>query len=117
MADVFDALVSVLRDTRLELDLNDLLRSTVNVFHRAAAQVRRQLDRNEDEQKRSQAEKDGSEVRSVELELLIAEGVTMIERRNAFEALRTVLPTSSRRNRNGLAAVRRLTATAISPRG
>ncbi len=88
LGDVFDALVSVLGDTRLEPDLENLLWSTVNLFHRAAAQVQRQLDRNEDEQKRSQAEQDGSEIRSVELERLIAEGVTMIERRNAFEAFR-----------------------------
>jgi len=87
LADAFDALVSVLADTRLEPDLEDLLWSTVNLFHRAAAQVGRRLDRNEDEQKRSQAELDGSEIRSVELVRRIAEG-TMIERRNAFEAFR-----------------------------
>jgi hypothetical protein len=33
-------------------------------------------------------EQDGSEVRSVELERLTAEGVSLIERRNAFEAFR-----------------------------
>jgi hypothetical protein len=80
LADIFDALVAVLSGTRLKPDLEDLLWSTVNLLHRAAAQVQRQLDRNEDEQRRSQAEQD--EIRSVELERLIAEGVTMIERRN-----------------------------------
>jgi hypothetical protein len=64
-ADIFDALVSLLGDTRLEPEIEDLLWSTVNLFHRAAAQVQRQLDRNEDEQKRSQAEQDGPGIRSV----------------------------------------------------
>ena len=39
VADIFDALVSTLSDTRLEPDLENLLFSTVNVFHRAATQV------------------------------------------------------------------------------
>ena len=34
LADVFDALVSTLTDTRLEPDREDLLWATVNVFHR-----------------------------------------------------------------------------------
>jgi hypothetical protein len=37
---------------------------------------------------RSQREQDGSEVKSVELERLTAEGQTLIERRNAFELMR-----------------------------
>ena len=36
VADIFDALVATLSDTRLEPDLEDLLWSTVNLFHRAA---------------------------------------------------------------------------------
>ena len=35
VADIFDALVATLSDTRLEPDLEDLLWSTVNLFHRA----------------------------------------------------------------------------------
>ena len=50
--------------------------------------MQRELDANEDRQRRSQQEQDGSEIRSVELERLIAEGLTLIERRNAFELLR-----------------------------
>jgi hypothetical protein len=88
IADIFDALVATLADTRLEPDLDDLLWSTVNVFHRAAGRIARELDDNEQAQKRSQREQDGSEVKSVELERLIAEGMTMIERRNAFELMR-----------------------------
>src|SRR5712672_3956880 len=88
VADIFDALVSTLADTRLEPDLEDLLWSTVNLFHRAADRVERDLDSNERAQKRSQKEQDGSEIRSVELERLLAEGMTLIERRNTMELFR-----------------------------
>jgi hypothetical protein len=60
----------------------------VNVFHRAQARIDRALDANEQAQTQSQAEQDGSEIRSVDLERLIAQGLTLIERRNAYEALR-----------------------------
>jgi len=88
VADIFDALVSTLGDTRLEPDLEDLLWSAVNLFHRAVDRVQRALDDNEDAQKRGQKEQDGSEIRSVELERLIAEGKTLIERRDSMELFR-----------------------------
>ena len=88
VADIFDALVSTLGDTRLEPDLEDLLWSTANLFHRAADRVQRALDDNEDAQKRSQKEQDGSEIRSVELERLVSEGITLIERRDSMEFFR-----------------------------
>jgi hypothetical protein len=72
----------------MEPDLEDLLWSTVNLFHRAGDRVERELDSNEQAQKRSQKDQDGSEIRSVELERLIAEGMTLIERRNVFELTR-----------------------------
>ena len=74
VADIFDALVAILTDTRLEPDLEELLWSTVNLFHRAVERIERQLDDNEQAQRRSQKEQDGSEIRSVELERLTAEG-------------------------------------------
>jgi hypothetical protein len=88
ISDIFDALVVALTDSRLEPDLEDLLWSTVNVFHRAVDRIERELDGNELAQRRSQREQDGSEVKSVELERLTAEGQTLIERRNAFELMR-----------------------------
>ena len=88
IADIFDALASTFQDTRLEPDLDDLLWATVNLFHRAAERIERELDDNEQAQKRGQREQDGSEVKSVELERKIAEGMTLIERRNAFEFMR-----------------------------
>jgi hypothetical protein len=88
VADIFDALVATLGDTRLEPDLENLLWSTVNVFHRAIDRLERDLDENEQAQRRSQKEQDGSEVRSVELERLTAQGLTLIERRNTMEVFR-----------------------------
>lgn len=88
VADIFDALVATLSDTRLEPDLDDLLWSTVNLFHRAVDRIERQLDNNEQAQQKSQREQNGSEVRSVELERLTAEGITLIERRNCLELFR-----------------------------
>jgi YspA, cpYpsA-related SLOG family len=88
LADIFDALVSTFSDTRLEPDLEDLLWSTVNVFHRAVDRIEHELDDNEQAQRRSQKEQDGSEIRSVELERLTADGVTLVERRNSMEFFR-----------------------------
>src|SRR5260221_10763663 len=88
VADIFDALIASLSETRLEPDLEDLLWSTVNLFHRANERIERELDDNEQAQKRSQRDQDGSEVRSVELERLTAEGMTLIERRNSMEFFR-----------------------------
>src|SRR5260370_335573 len=79
IVDIFDALVSTLSDTRLEPDLEELLWSTVNLFHRATDRIERELDDNERAQHRSQKEQNGSEVRSVELERLIAQGLTLIQ--------------------------------------
>jgi hypothetical protein len=88
VADIFDALVATMGDTRLEPDLEDLLWSTVNLFHRATSRIERELDDNEQAQKRSQRDQDGSEIRSVELERLTAEGQTLIERRDSLAFFR-----------------------------
>ena len=88
VSDIFDALVVALGDTCMEPDLQDLLWSTVNLFHRAAGRVERELDDNEQAQRRSQKEQDGSEIRSVELERLTAEGQTLVERRDCMEFFR-----------------------------
>jgi hypothetical protein len=88
VTDIFDALVSSLTDTALDPDLGELLWSTVNTFHRAAARIERQLDDNEQAQRRLQQEQDGSEVKSVELERLITTGQSLSERRNAIELMR-----------------------------
>src|ERR1700730_5030325 len=124
VADIFDALIATLRDTRLEPDLEDLLWSAVNLFHRAADRVHRELDDNEVAQKRSQKEQDGSEIRSVELERLVAEGLTLIERRNSMDLFRDLAADqferhtgSSWRPRSGsMVNHRKLTAAMIDSR-
>jgi YspA, cpYpsA-related SLOG family len=88
VAEIFDALIASLSETRLEPDLEDLLWSTVNLFHRANERVERKLDDNEQAQKRSQRDQDGSEIRSVELERLTAEGMGLIDRRDVMELFR-----------------------------
>jgi hypothetical protein len=88
LAAIFETFAGMLGDTRLEADLEDLLWGAVNLFHRAGDRIQRDLDRNDDAQRASQREQDGTEVNSVELERLTAEGITMVERRNAFEIMR-----------------------------
>lgn len=85
---IMDALVGAFDDTALEPDLEDLLWGAVNLFHRAADRVGRQLDDNEVAQRRGQEQQDGSEVRSVELERLITAGRGLLARRDALEAMR-----------------------------
>ncbi|RWG08941.1 MAG: hypothetical protein EOQ55_32300, partial [Mesorhizobium sp.] len=64
LAGIVETFAGMLADTRLEPDLDDLLWSFTNVFHRAAERVARSLDRNEEAQRSSQGEQDGSEVKS-----------------------------------------------------
>ena len=85
---VMNSIADMLTGTRLEDDAPDLLWSVANLFHRQADRLNRQLDDNEQAQRRGQAEQDGSEVKSVELERLIAVGISLQERRNAFEFMR-----------------------------
>ena len=74
LADIFDALISTFEDTSLEPALADLLWSQVNLFHRVASRLERDLDANEQAQRRSQRDQDGSEIRSLELERLLVAG-------------------------------------------
>jgi hypothetical protein len=117
VADIVDALVATLQDTRLEPDLDDLLWAAVNLFHRAGGRVARELDDNEVAQKRSQKEQDGSEIRSVELERLVAEGLTFVERRDAMEIFRDHAADLYERTpvRPGARAPARRSTTAPSP--
>ena len=88
VADMVDALAGCLQDTRVESELEDLLWNLVNIFHRAGAHADRKLDDNEQLQRRLQRDQDGSEIRSVELERAICEGISLIERRDAMEFFR-----------------------------
>lgn len=85
-----EALSGLLTDTPLENDLDDVLWSFAYLFHRKIAGLDRTLDDNERAQRRSQQEQDGSEIKSVELERLTAQGIALIERRDAFESFRDI---------------------------
>lgn len=85
---IVDGFAAMLTGTRLEDDLDNLLWSFVNLFHRKIDRIERDLDANEQAQRRSQREQNGSEVRSLELERLIDQGLGLVERRNAFEFCR-----------------------------
>lgn len=88
LGDMFDSLVTLLTDTGLEPDLDALLWSTVNLFHRQTLRLDRELDTNEQAQRQSQRAQDGSEIRSVELEILIDAGRALIARRDSYEDMR-----------------------------
>ncbi len=124
VADMFDALIATFSDTRMETDLEQLLWSLTNVFHLSLGRVERALDRNECDQRRSQRDQDGSEIRSVELERLLSEGLSLVERRNAHELMRDAAVTLFERHlgecwrpRNGSRVSHQaLTATVIDSR-
>ena len=124
LTEVFDAIVVMLAGTCLETELDDLLWSTTNLFHRAGDRIARSLDLNEGAQHRSQQEQDGSEVRSVELERLLDHGQVLIERRDALQTMRDRAAElyeahtgSSWRPRTGsLVNHRALTATVVDSR-
>lgn len=80
-----EALSDLMADTPLESDLHDVLWSFAYLFHRKIAGLDRALDDNERAQRRLQDEQDGSEVKSVELERLTAQGLALIDRRDAFD--------------------------------
>ncbi len=71
VADIFDALIATMADTGLDADLDDLLWSTVNTFPAPSNGSNAHSD-NEQAQKQGQREQDGSEVKAVQLEALIA---------------------------------------------
>jgi len=121
VADMADALVATFSETRLEDDLEALLWSLVYLFHRQTGVADRALDRNEQRQRDSQRDQDGSEIRSVELERLIAEGLSLVERRNAYEFLRDeaakhfeIACGHAWKPRSGSRASRRLSATKLT---
>ena len=88
VADIFDALIATMANTSLDFDLDEILWSTVNTFHRAADRIARKLDDNEQAQRSLQREQDGSEVKSVQLEALIGIGQNLIARRDSLELFR-----------------------------
>jgi hypothetical protein len=88
VATLVSTMTDMFRDTRLEDETEEMLWSLTNIFHRRLGAVQKRLDDNEARQRASLTEQDGSEVKSVELERLTNEGLSLTESRNAFEAMR-----------------------------
>lgn len=88
IADMFDAIDFIMSDSPLEEDRDSLLWGLVNLFHRAAERLDQQLDDNTVSQQSLQRQQDGSEVKVVELERLVARGRALSGRHEAFETLR-----------------------------
>jgi hypothetical protein len=121
---IVESFAAMLTDTRLEDDMADLLWSFVNLFHRKINRIEAQLDDNEQAQRRTRLEQDGSEIRSVELERLLDQGLSLVERRNAYEFCRDTaaecyeaVTGSAWRPRNGsMVSYRSLTSAVIDSR-
>jgi hypothetical protein len=105
LAATVEALSAILTGTRLGEDVGDLLWSFVNLFHRKVDRIERTLDTNEQAQRRGQAEEDGSEVKSVELERLIAEGLSLIDAATPSNSCAT-MPPNSMKSRPGPSGAR-----------
>jgi hypothetical protein len=88
VAVLVSTMTDMFRDTRIEDETEEMLWSLTNIFHRRLGAIQNRLDDNEAHQRASLTEQDGSEVKSVELERLTSEGVSLTESRNAFEAMR-----------------------------
>jgi hypothetical protein len=121
---IVESFAAMLTNSRLEDDLADLLWSFVNLFHRKITRIETQLDENEQAQRRGQMEQDGSEIRSVELERLLDQGLSLVERRNAYEFCRDTaaesyeaVTGSAWRPRNGsMVSYRNMTSAMIDSR-
>jgi hypothetical protein len=88
MATLFDTIVSLLDDSQLEDNIEEMLWSLTSLFHRHLTHLQRSLDDNEFEVRESMAIQDGSEVASVELERLQMIGLKLWDHRDAFEQMR-----------------------------
>jgi hypothetical protein len=88
MATLFDTTISLLDDSQLEDNLEEMLWSLTSLFHRRLTHLQRRLDDNECEVRESLTVQDGSEVASVELERLQMMGLKLWDHRDAFEQMR-----------------------------
>jgi hypothetical protein len=88
MATLFDTTVSLLDDSQLEDNLEEMLWSLTSLFHRRLTHLQRRLDDHEFEVRESMAVQDASEVASVELERLKMIGLNLWDHRDTLEQMR-----------------------------
>ena len=85
---LFDTLSGLLTHTQLEDDLEELLWSITNVFHRRLTSLKKRHDDNDGALREMLECQDGSEVKSVELERLQTKAAKLWDQVNAFETMR-----------------------------
>lgn len=85
---LFDTLSGLLSGSQLEDDLEDLLWSMTNVFHRKLSYLKKRHDDNDAELRQMLEAQDGSEVKTVELERLQTKAAKLWDHADAFETMR-----------------------------
>ena len=87
-ARMMDSIISLCTDTCNELDVQDLLWNMVNVFHRKAEKLERDIDAKMQSLQTLSGQQDGSEIASYELEKETAIAHSMQNRLFGIEAMR-----------------------------
>ena len=88
MVTLFETTSSLLSGSQLEDDLEEMLWSLTNIFHRRLTHLKKRFDDNDVELKELITAQDGSEVKSTELERLQTIASKLWDRTNAYEQMR-----------------------------
>ena len=88
MNGLFEALSGLVAGSQIEDDLEELLWSMTNIFHRRLIQTKKRLDDNDSDLRAMLSAQDGSEVKTVELERLQARAANLWDHTNVYEAMR-----------------------------
>ena len=90
MVSLFSSLQELLSGSQLEDDLEEVLWSMTNIFHRRIATLSKRLDDTDVSMKEQLSAQDGSEVKSVELERIQDRSATLTEQVSSFETMRDI---------------------------
>ena len=85
---LFDTMSGMMTGSQLEDDLEELLWSLTNVFHRRLVHLKKRHDDNDGALREMLEAQDGSEIKSVELERLQTKATKLWDHLNAFEVMR-----------------------------
>jgi len=88
MTCLFETMIGLMSGSQLEDELEELLWSLTNIFHRRHIQLKKRHDDNDGELREMLNAQDGSEVKSVELERLQAKAAKLWDHLSSFEAMR-----------------------------
>ncbi|KPB00664.1 DUF2493 domain-containing protein [Ahrensia marina] len=90
MVSLFGSLQELLSGSQLEDDLEEVLWSMTNIFHRRIAALSKRLDDTDVSMRELLSAQDGSEVKSVELERIQDRSATLTEQVSSFETMRDI---------------------------